>query len=130
MESLAERWLQGFQDRLIYLPQCTHCQRWNWYPLPACAGCQCGDFVWQGIAPVGKIYSWTRVHRNFTRHDLGSLPYVVCLVEPTAAPGVRIPCRFPGDGPCAVPCIDAEVVLEPVLAGADSFWLICNSQPV
>ena len=84
-----EKWKRG----VLEIPQCRECAAWNWYPLPACRSCHATAFEWKSVRLAGTLYSWTRVHRDFTGRGIET-PYLVGLVDVGDAPGVRIPCRI------------------------------------
>jgi uncharacterized protein len=119
MEALETVWEKGLATGELRFPQCDHCDTWNWYPLPACRCCGKTAFTWQQVELKGSLYSWTRVYRNFSGHDVGELPYIVGIIDIEGAPGVRIPCRYVGseDGD---PQVGAKVTLTPLLLTADS----------
>jgi uncharacterized OB-fold protein len=97
VNTLAANWQQNMKDGVLRLPKCDSCDHWNWYPLPVCKGCGKSEFTWTEIPASGTLFSWTRVHRNFTGLDMGSMPYVVGLVSLDGAPGVRVPARYLGE---------------------------------
>jgi len=104
---LKRNWAYGLETGVLRLPKCAACGHWNWYPLAACRICQHTVFDWTAVSSRGRIYSWTRVHRSFVPGL--KPPYVVALVEPDDAPGVRLTCRQSETG--ASPVIGDTVVL-------------------
>lgn len=117
---LKETWTADLRKGALRLPQCTGCGTWNWYPLAACRGCGGTQFAWRQLAPQGKLHSWTRVHRRFSSQEIAR-PYLVGLVEPVEAPGVRIACRIHTEGP-GDPVIDVDGVLVSASNGDQSYW--------
>ena len=120
MSAFEEIWRRNLEAGNLQIPRCTHCQAWNWYPLPACARCQRRQSNWQTVPAAGTLYSWTRVHRSFIKARI-ELPYVVGLVDLDEASTVRLPCRFAG-GPARLPAIGERVILHPDLAGTEGVW--------
>ncbi|HIC66378.1 MAG TPA: hypothetical protein EYO87_10345 [Paracoccus sp.] len=114
-------WRAALAARELRIPQCSSCGSWNWYPLPSCRVCQADRFEWRSVAPRGTLYSWTRVHRAFTRRLSMSLPYVVGVVDLEGAPGVRLVCRAAGT--VADPLTGSPVNLSPELDGDEPYWL-------
>lgn len=110
MEALASAWQKYLQQGRVAIPRCENCEAWNWYPLPVCIHCGGNHISWQSVPMRGTVFSATRVHRNFTGIDIGKVPYVVALIEPEGAAGVRLTCRFVDqDGP--VPAIGSKVTI-------------------
>lgn len=110
MKTFASEWQKNLDDSLLRLPKCDHCGRWNWYPVPVCNGCGHSEFSWCDIVMAGTLFSWTRVHRNFSGMELGAIPYTVGLVNLQGAPGARVPARFMGENPQTLK-LDQPVVL-------------------
>jgi uncharacterized OB-fold protein len=46
--------------------------------------------VWTDAGRTGTVFSFTVVHRSFLPPGQADVPYPVALVEPDAAPGVRV----------------------------------------
>lgn len=92
-------WQKNLEQGVLRLPKCDACNHWNWYPVPVCKNCGNSAFEWTQIPLAGTLFSWTRVHRNFTGMDMGPMPYTVGLIDLDGAPGARVPARFLGDNP-------------------------------
>lgn len=74
----------------LRIQRCATCGEWIWAPRPICPSCHGFDLHWPAVAPVGRIYSWTRTWQPFAPEVRGHLPYVVVLVELPAAGGRRM----------------------------------------
>lgn len=94
LESLETVWNRNLEQGVLRIPQCDHCQAWNWYPVPVCKHCHGSEFSWRPIPTEGTLYGATRMHRNFTGLDIGDVPYIVGLVEPKGLEGIRLACRY------------------------------------
>lgn len=94
--------MAGWNDALaageLRFPRCEECGAWNWYPLPRCRACQSPAMHWTPVEPLGRLYSWTRIHRAFARRAVAPLPYVTGIVDIDRAPGVRLVCLQAHDG--------------------------------
>ncbi len=121
MSLLESIWLKNLEQGTMQLPRCQQCQGWNWYPLPACKHCQSLDLEWQAVKPEGRVYSWTRVHRNFSGHTMPCIPYIVGIIEIADAPEVRIPCYFMNSED-SEPTINSLVQLLPCRVDDRLFW--------
>jgi uncharacterized OB-fold protein len=108
LEPLDATWRKNLEEGILRLPRCENCKTWNWYPVPVCKHCQHDEFTWEPVSPSGELFSFSKVHRNFTGLDIGEVPYVVGLVELSEAGGVRLPCRFLGEE-AALPAIGGTV---------------------
>jgi len=119
MNELKQSWADGLRHGLPRIPRCEQCGTWNWYPLAACRSCGGTHFTWQTLSPLGRLHSWTRVHRAFTSRQIAT-PYLVGLVDLLEAPGVRIPCRL-ASGACE-PRIGSEGSLTAAGGGDEQYW--------
>ena len=70
----------GIEQRELRLPRCG--DRWEWYPEASGTTLPDTALEWQRIAPTGRIYTFTRVHRSFLPGNRGQAPYVVGLISP------------------------------------------------
>lgn len=77
------------QHRLAF-PFCRSCGKFHWYPMPRCPHCRGNDMEWRRVSGRGTLFTFTRVMHAFDKSRVGSLPYVVALVEFADAPGVRL----------------------------------------
>jgi uncharacterized OB-fold protein len=85
----APHW-DGLRAGKLVLQHCRSCSTWVWAPRPICPACHSFDLGWDGVDPVGTVYSWTRTWQPFTPEATGHLPYVVVLVELPAAGRRRV----------------------------------------
>ena len=121
MEPLDKAWRRTLEDGVLRLPQCDHCQAWNWYPVPLCKHCHHSDFTWQQVPTTGTVYSATRMHRNFTGLDIGETPYIVGLIEPEGMEGIRLTCRYMAEDDRVPPVGSAAVIV--ICQGAQGLYL-------
>ena len=99
---------QGLQENKLMIQRCSACQRWQWGPEWICHGCHSFDIAYEEVEPRGVIYShervWHPVHPALKEQG----PYIVVLIELSAAENVRIVGNLLGDPTQSIP-IGAEV---------------------
>ena len=109
-DDLETRWAEGLASGRLAFPRCAACAAWNWYPLPQCSRCQSDQLEWVEVAPLARIFSWTRAHYDFLKGGALAEPAVIALVEITEAPEIHLPVRQLVAG--APPVIGTLVRLE------------------
>jgi uncharacterized OB-fold protein len=80
----------GTDKDVLQVKSCDDCARPHWPPRLGCPYCGSGRLQWTAVAPKGRLYSWTVVHRSQTQGFETATPYAVVLVELTDARGVRM----------------------------------------
>ena len=50
----------------LQVKRCDDCSRSHWPPRLGCPYCGSGHLRWAVVAPKGKLFSWTIVHRSQT----------------------------------------------------------------
>lgn len=118
---LEDFWDANAESGNLQIPQCSACSAWNWYPLPVCRACGGESFELKAVGRTGTLHSWTRVHRNFSGLEMPHLPYIVALVSPDDAAGVKIVSLWREDD-TAQPAIGMAVSLEAGEAFGRHFW--------
>lgn len=88
---IGERFWAALGEGELSLPRCTSCGTWEWYPHEMGPHCPEGERAWTRLPGTGSVFTFTTVRRPFlpenTREDV---PYVVIIVEPDGAEGVRL----------------------------------------
>jgi uncharacterized OB-fold protein len=74
----------------LRIQRCRSCARWCWPADWRCPACGSYEHAWEGVEPVGTIYSWIRTHLPFVPAYADLLPYVNVLVELEQAGGARL----------------------------------------
>lgn len=117
---------EGLRNERIMIQWCAACEAWQWGPEWICHRCQAFDLGWRELPSAdgrysGRIYSWERIWHPADPRYAEAVPYVVVLVEPDGAPGVRFLGNLvdPPGGP--IP-IDGEV--SAVFEHHDDFTLL------
>ena len=96
-EGDAARYWQALAAGRIELPRCRPCGRLVFYPRPFCPACLSPDVAWEELAPRGRVYTFTVVHKPTHPWFFAQAPYVYAVVELEA--GVRLPTRIVGCEP-------------------------------
>lgn len=121
----------GFFEHLragrIAFPRCRSCGRLHWYPMKRCPHCFSPDLHWSPVEGDTTLYSWTTVKRAFSESFRDKVPYIVALVEFSAAPGIRLITNIV-DGDENDLTIDMPV--EPVFAGQNDAVPLVFFRPV
>lgn len=79
--------LEGGELRLQYSPSSG---RWQFPPLERCRHSG-GPLEWRTIPPQATIVTFIEQNRPVSAEFAALVPYIIALVEPDAAPGVRLP---------------------------------------
>ena len=108
-EGDAARYWQALAAGRIELPRCTECGRLIFYPRPFCPACHSERVRWEEVSGVGRLYTFSIVHRATHPWFMDKTPYVYGVVELEA--GVRLPTTIVGCDPADV-CVGMPV--EPV----------------
>ena len=77
-------------ERRLVVPRCRACGEWIWQPRPLCPRCHAPDPDWVELNGDARVISWTALHPPVLAVWADQLPFVVLLVEPFDAPGVRM----------------------------------------
>jgi uncharacterized OB-fold protein len=72
------------------IPRCSGCQRYVWYPKPACPGCGSQGIAWEQVSGRGTLFSWAVVERALFEAFEDKAPYVTGLVALEEDPAVRL----------------------------------------
>lgn len=82
-------WLAAREHRLV-APRCQHCGRFRMPPTGFCPGCRQQGVDWVELSGRGTVYSFTIAHQPLIPQLRDYIPYVIALVEPDDAPGIRL----------------------------------------
>lgn len=86
--AVARPFWEGLARGELVLPRCSSCGAWEWYPSLSGPSCADAEYEWITLSGTGTVFSFVRVRRAFLPD--GQVPYVVALIEPDGAPGVRL----------------------------------------
>jgi uncharacterized OB-fold protein len=81
---------EGAAEGRLLVQRCGVCTRWQFPPEVACVYCQSTDVVPTAVSGRGTLYSYSVINRAFHEGFVGSLPYVVGLVELEEQAGLRL----------------------------------------
>lgn len=68
--------------------RCSDCQTWRHMPRESCRHCGSFNWTWERSSGIGKIFSWTVIHRALHPGFSDDLPYAAVVVE--LDEGVRV----------------------------------------
>ncbi len=88
-DPLVAEYFAGAADGEVRIPRCSTCDRWCWYPEPACPACG-GELVWTATSGRGRLFSWAVVWRAFLPAFVDIVPFVTALVALEEEPSVRL----------------------------------------
>ena len=88
---------QRFGGLDFALPHCDDCDRFHFYPRPACPFCGSTRIAPRAASGRGRIYSYSVVHRAPSARFADQVPYVVALVSTEEGPHLMT--RIVGIGP-------------------------------
>ena len=76
-----EPFWQGCRDGVLLLQRCCACGSLQSYPRAVCTACLSSDLGWRRASGLGRIHSFTTVHRALSPAFEDDLPYVVAVIE-------------------------------------------------
>jgi uncharacterized OB-fold protein len=88
-DPLTAEFFAGAARGELVITRCAGCDRWVWYPEPACPTCE-GSLVWQPTSGRATLFSWAVVQRPFLPAFAEMTPFVTALVALEEAPEVRV----------------------------------------
>ena len=88
-DPLTAEFFAGAARHELLIPRCEQCDRWVWYPEPACPACD-GPLAWTETTGSGRLFSWAVVQRPFLPAFAEMVPFVTALVTLEEAPEVRL----------------------------------------
>ena len=87
---IARPFWEAVERRELFLPRCSGCGRWQWYPDAAGPDCPDAELVWTPVAHTGEVHTMTTVRRGFLPDGRDDPPFVVGFVELDGVEGVRL----------------------------------------
>lgn len=87
----------GLAQRRLLIQRCPACATWQAGAECLCHACHAFDPVWTEVEPHGHVYSWERVWQASHPALRERVPYLVVLVELSAARPVRLVGNLLGD---------------------------------
>jgi uncharacterized OB-fold protein len=82
-------WAAAKEHRLV-APRCRTCGRFRMPPTAFCPGCRRQGVDWIELSGHATVFTYTIAHQALIPQLRGNLPYVVAIVEPDDAPGIRL----------------------------------------
>lgn len=84
--------LRGWRNGRLMLQRCTSCQKEIFYPRPMCPHCWSDELKWFEASGVGKIVSYSLIHRP--NHPAFSDEVPIALAEIRLVEGVTMLARM------------------------------------
>lgn len=78
-------WQAAAQHRFM-LQQCTHCSQWVFYPRGHCPHCWGGKLEWKSASGLGRLRSFSVVHRPGHAAWKTLAPYALGIIELAEGP--------------------------------------------
>jgi uncharacterized OB-fold protein len=94
-------WTAARGHRLV-APRCTHCQTFRFPPGPFCYVCQHQDVELVELPGTGTVYTFTIARQAVVPELRNHVPYVIAVIEPDGAPGIRMIANIVESDPEAV----------------------------
>ena len=82
-------WQAAHEHRLI-APRCDNCQTFRFPPGPFCFECQHQDVTHVELPGTGTVYTFTVARHAVVPELADHGPYVIAVIEPDGAPGIRM----------------------------------------
>ena len=100
LDAYSRPYWEGADQGLFRFQRCRGCGKAQFYSRSVCVHCQGTDLEWQTAAGLGRVASFSVVHRAPTPAFRGDAPYVVALVD--LDEGIRFMCNVLHCDPAAV----------------------------
>jgi uncharacterized OB-fold protein len=91
-------WEQAARHRLV-VQRCLACGTDRHPPGPVCPACHSTEAAWAELPGTGTVYTFALVHQAFVPALGDRVPYVVAVIEPDGAQGVRLVSNVVGVDP-------------------------------
>jgi uncharacterized OB-fold protein len=88
-DPLTAPFFEGAARGELVVTRCRACERYVWYPGPACPHCEAA-LEWVAVSGNGTLFSWTVVRRAFLPAFEDKVPFVSALIAIDEDPAVRI----------------------------------------
>lgn len=99
-DALTEPYWAHAANGVLAMPRCQDCDRFHFYPKPACPHCRGTRIAWAATAGRGFIASWSIVHRAPSPAFADKVPYAIAVVRMREGP--QLMTRLVGIPPEAV----------------------------
>ena len=93
-ELAPDSWTMPFwsaaHEHCLVAPRCTNCATFRFPPGPFCHVCRQQDVDLVELSGEGTVYTFTVARHPVVPELREHVPYVIAVVEPDGAPGVRM----------------------------------------
>jgi uncharacterized protein len=96
-DGLDAAYWEGLRQEELRIQRCADCAGFQWLPEWTCHRCGSRSLNFQPIPAEGTIYAWERVWHPPHPGLADSCPFLIIVVELTAATGVKLVGNLLGD---------------------------------
>ena len=111
---------------VLSIPRCESCQKYVWYPQPACRHCGAENIRWVSVSGRGTLFSWAVVERALFEPFATKAPYVPGLVALDEDPSVRIVTNIVD---CEPQAVAVDMPLEVTFDDVSDEWTLVKFRP-
>lgn len=73
-------WQAANEGKFLF-QRCSACAKAQFYPRSLCSHCHSRELLWEQAKGIGKIASYSVIHRAPTPAFKGDVPYVLALID-------------------------------------------------
>ncbi|MBK8739172.1 MAG: OB-fold domain-containing protein [Betaproteobacteria bacterium] len=79
---------EGCNEERMVIQHCASasCAKWFYFPRVCCPYCGSGEWSWQQASGIGRVVSYTRVHRPNHKAFFAEAPYYFAAIELAEGP--------------------------------------------
>jgi uncharacterized OB-fold protein len=95
MPECNEIYWDKLKEGSVFLQQCSHCNKFIFYPRSICPDCLESDLDWKPVCGKGRVYSYTVVYVSALPGFVSETPYIYAIIEleeEIRMPGTIIDC--------------------------------------
>ncbi len=92
--ALSQPFWHAAQQGELHIQRCQSCGHWIHFPERACPKCEATTLAYEQVSGLGRIESWSVVHRSFVEGYQQQSPYAIAWIELDEQPGLRLFCNI------------------------------------
>jgi uncharacterized OB-fold protein len=123
-DELTQPFWEAAKRHELIVPRCRPCNRFFWYPRPACPYCLREDWEWTSVTGKGRLHSYTIVHQPQNPAFQPDVPYAYAVVQ--LDEGVRIISNVVD---CDTEDLSVDMPLEAVFDDVTDEWTLLKFRP-
>ena len=122
-ELTAPFWAAAKRHELL-IPRCRACNRYFWYPRPACPHCLQEGWEWTAVSGRGRLHTFTMVHQPAHPAFSEDVPYAYAIVQ--LEEGVRMISNIVD---CEPEAVAVDMPLEVTFDDVSDEWTLVKFRP-